>query len=394
MKIGLSTSVIQRGKSGVGQYVLALVRALTATSPNHEFTLFVLEDDIPLFEFARNKVRIERVPERYRPAAKNIVWHQRILPTLARRLGLDVLHVPSYRRMLWPRPCALVATIHDLAPFRLPKKYDMLRMFYGRTIVRHLAQRQDHIVTVSRDTANDIGRFFRIPGSRVTVIPNGVDHERFSPVGRPEASAALVQRHGLHPPFFLYVARLEHPAKNHARLIAAFNQFKMRSPSPWQLVLCGSDWHGADVIHTLARRSPFSADIRLLGFVADADLATWYRAATVMVYPSLFEGFGLPPLEAMACGCPVLASSIGAVGEVCENAAATADPYDVDDLTHQLTRLAFDGPSRERLRTAGLLHARKFDWHRTASATLEVYQRVASRVRSPLLTPPLAKAIP
>jgi glycosyltransferase involved in cell wall biosynthesis len=301
---------------------------------------------------------------------------------LIHRLGIDVLHVPSYRRMLGRRPCALVATIHDLAPFRLAKKYDPLRTFYGRVIARRLAHRQDHIVAVSRDTANDITRYFRIPPARVTVIHNGLDHERFTPEERPAAARMLARRHGLHPPFFLYVARLEHPAKNHARLIAAFNRFKTEFPSPWQLVLCGADWHGAEVIHDLVRRSPFAQDIRMRGFVRDADLPTWYRAATVFVYPSLFEGFGLPPLEAMACGCPVLASSLGAVGEVCGPAATTVDPLDVDELTRQLMRLAQDESLRERLHSAGLERARQFDWRYTAAATLEVYVRAARRVRA------------
>lgn len=392
MRIGISTSVIQRGKSGVGQHVLALVRALVASGSRHEFVLFVLADDLPLFAFAREAMRIVPVAERHRPAVRDIVWHQTQLPALARAHRLDVLHVPSYRRMLWPRPCALVATIHDLAPFRVPKKYDLARMFYGRVVVRQLARRQDHLVAVSRDTAQDIARYFRVPADRISVVPNGLDHERFSPAGAEQDRVMLAQRHGVRPPFFLYVARLEHPAKNHARLIAAFNRFKTATPSPWQLVLCGSDWHGAEVIHDLVRRSPFAPDIRLMGFVADADLPAWYRSATVFVYPSLFEGFGLPPLEAMACGCPVLASSLGAVGEVCAGAAATADPFDLADLTRQLARLAGDDGLRTQLRTAGLERARAFDWRRTAAATLEIYARAAGTRASPLLTSPLANA--
>jgi glycosyltransferase involved in cell wall biosynthesis len=394
MRIGLSTSVIDRGRSGIGQYVLALVRALVAGGGRDEFTLFVLEDDVPLFDFARDAVRIVRVPEAARPAAKNILWHQTELPRLVRRLGLHVLHVPSYRRMLWRRPCALVATIHDLAALRLPGKYDRLRLLYCRLVVRQLAHRQHQIIAVSRDTARDITRFFRVPSSRITVVPNGLDHTRFTPGGHAAAAAAIAERHGIHPPFFLYVARLEHPGKNHARLIAAFNRFKTASPSPWQLVLAGSDWHGADVIHEQVRRSPFADDIRRLGFVPDAELPAWYRAASVFVYPSLFECFGLPPLEAMACGCPVLASTAGAVGEVCQDAAATADPYDVEDLTCQLTRLARDESLRERLRAAGLARARQFDWRQTAAATLELYARAAGRLPSPMLHPPLAKASP
>lgn len=390
MRIGLSTSVIQRGRSGVGQYVLALVRALLPNAGRHEFTLFVLEEDLPLFEFARDAMRLVPVSERHRPAAKNILWHQTELPALARRLGLDVLHVPSYRRMLWPRPCPLVATIHDLAPFRVPKKYDWMRMVYGRVVVRQLAQRQDEIVAVSRATALDIQRYFHIPAQRITTVHNGLDHARFAPGDRAAASAFVAQRHGLMPPFFLYVARLEHPAKNHARLIAAFNRFKTQTPSPWQLVLSGSDWHGAEVIHDLVRRSPFAQDIRVLGFVSQEELPLWYRAAGVFVYPSLFEGFGLPPLEAMACGCPVLASSDGAVSEVCGDAAVQADPHDVGDLTAKLALLAGDGNLREKLQVAGLARARQFDWRHTASAMLEIYARAAGRVKAPLLAQPIA----
>ena len=392
MRIGISTSVIQRGKSGVGQHVLALTRALVASETRHEFVLFVLENDLPLFTFAREAMQIVPVAERHRPAVRDIVWHQTQLPALARAHRLDVLHVPSYRRMLWPKPCALVATIHDLAPFRVPKKYDLARMFYGRVVVRQLARRQDHIVAVSRDTAQDIAKYFKVAADRISVVHNGLAHERFSPVGAEQDRAMLAQRHGLRPPFFLYVARLEHPAKNHARLIAAFNHFKTTTPSPWQLVLCGSDWHGAGVIHDLVRRSPFAQDIRQMGFVADAELPAWYRAATVFVYPSIFEGFGLPPLEAMACGCPVLASALGAVGEVCAGAAATADPLDVADLTRQLARLAGDDVFRSQLRAAGLARARAFDWRRTAAATLEIYARAAAGRASPILTSALANA--
>jgi len=123
------------------------------------------------------------------------------------------------------------------------------------------------------------------------VIPNGLDHTRFTTGDRAEASAAVARRFGVRPPFFLYVARLEHPAKNHARLIAAFNRFKTKWPSPWQLVLCGSDWHGAEIIHESVRRSPYAADIRRAGFVADADLPLWYRLRrAVFVYPSALRG--------------------------------------------------------------------------------------------------------
>ncbi|MBW8863801.1 MAG: glycosyltransferase, partial [Verrucomicrobia bacterium] len=123
MKIGLSTSVIQRGKTGIAEYVFSLVRAFEAYAGTHQFVLFVLEDDLPLFQFAKHFVRLVIVPESFRPPLKDIYWHQMVLPRLARKLGLDVLHVPSYRRLPWRRPCALTATVHDLAPFYVTGKY-------------------------------------------------------------------------------------------------------------------------------------------------------------------------------------------------------------------------------------------------------------------------------
>ncbi|HLP76045.1 MAG TPA: glycosyltransferase, partial [Candidatus Paceibacterota bacterium] len=149
MRIGISTSVIQRGRTGIAQYLFALLRALASEAKNHHFTLFVLEEDLPLFEFVRGTMEIASVPERFRPPARNILWHQFQLPKLARLHGLDVLHVPSYRRMPWRKPCALVATIHDLAPFHLQGKYDWKRMLYGRVICRAFARRQNDIIAVS-----------------------------------------------------------------------------------------------------------------------------------------------------------------------------------------------------------------------------------------------------
>jgi glycosyltransferase involved in cell wall biosynthesis len=383
MNVGLSTSVIQRGRSGVAQYVFALVEALSRHSARHELTLFVLEDDVPLFGSARDFAKIIPVSERFRAPVKDILWHQTVLPSLARAHQLDVLHVPSYRRMLWPRPCALVTTIHDLAPFHVAGKYDWKRMVYGRVVARWLAHRQDKIIAVSQNTGADIVRFFGVPAEKISVIHNGLDHARFFPGSSEEAKRFVEERYELHAPFFLYVARLEHPAKNHVRLIEAFNRLKAVTKSEWQLVFGGSDWHGAEAIRAVIAQSPFSSDIRCLGFVDNDALPMLYRAATVFVYPSLFEGFGFPPLEAMACGCPVLCSTRGALGEIVGDAAATVDPEDVPALQTRLATLASDPAWRSKLRATGLARAQHFDWQRTVSKTLEVYATALETKTSP-----------
>jgi glycosyltransferase involved in cell wall biosynthesis len=375
VKIAISTSVMDHGRSGVGQYVLSLARALLPAAARHEFTLFVLEEDMPLFEFAAGSMRLVAVSERIRPPMTNILWHQAVLPRLVQHYGIEVLHIPSYRRMLWRRPCALVSTIHDLAPFHIAGKYDQARMFYGRVVARHLARRQDQLIAVSQATARDVESLFRVPSGRLTVIPNGLDHGQFQPGSQTHARDTVWAPRGSGGPFFLYVARLEHPAKNHARLIEAFNRFKAATRSPWRLVLAGADWHGAETIHGLVRASPFAREIDVLGFVPPADLPDWYRAADVFVFPSLHEGFGLPPIEAMACGCPVLSSQSGALGETIGTAAGLLEPNDTAQIEAQLTRVAADIPWRKHLREAGIARARDFDWKATADATIGVYAR-------------------
>jgi glycosyltransferase involved in cell wall biosynthesis len=382
MRIGISTSVVQRGRSGVAQYLFALLRALLPATAQHQIILFVLEDDLPLFTFARDFMAIVSVPEKYRSPVTNILWHQTQLPQLARQHQLDVLHIPSYRRMLWSRPCALVATIHDLAPFHVANKYDWKRMIYGRVIARRLACRQHEIIAISQSTAHDVQQFFHLTPEKLTVIHNGIEHERFYPGPNGAAKAPIAQRGTLQQPFFLYVARLEHPAKNHVRLISAFNRFKAATQSNWQMVFGGSDWHGAEAIHAAVRQSPFTRDIRLLGFVPDDALPNLYRAADVFIYPSLFEGFGMPPLEAMACGCPVISSTRGSLAEVIGDAAVRVTPESTDSMAEQLAALARDPDLRVRLRTAGLAQARKFDWNRTAAETLTVYERAVARLKS------------
>lgn len=391
MRIGISTSVVARGRSGIGQYVFGVVRALLDQRDGHEYVLFVLESDKPLFQFAEGRAKIVSVPERFRPPIKDILWHQIRLPQLVRELAIDVMHVPSYRRLLWTKSCARVGTVHDMAAFEVKGKYDWARMFYGRVVARSLVRRQDKVIAISNTTAKDLNKYFGLANECMTVIHNGVDHSRFFP--------AQSRRFTHDAPCFLYVSRLEHPAKNHWRLIQAFNQFKEVTRSKWKLVLAGGDWHGAEVIHRAAKESPFADDIHMLGFVADADLPDLYRAADVFIYPSLYEGFGIPPVEAMACGCPVIVSPRGALAEVVGDAAYIVNPEQIDSIRLAMQRVATDDSVRETLRAAGLERARQFDWRRTAAETLRVYEmayreRLASRMRASWLEPEFPESLP
>jgi len=379
MKVGISATKIRGGHSGVGRYVIALVKALLEERPDIELQIFALRGDRRLFDFARDAAEIVTVEEQYQSPLRNVWWHHRVFPREARRRGLDLIHTPGYRRMSHCPGIPSVATIHDLISFHDRSKSSLAQRLYSRFYARPLAQRQSRIIASSNRTARDIERFLEIPSERVTVIPKGIDHDIYNPGDPATARALLAKARGLLRPFFLYISRLDHPRRNHIRLIEAFELFKRRSGSRWQLVLGGEDGRGAGVIHTRAGESEFSEDIRFFGYVADDDLPDLYRAARAFVFPSLFEGFGQPPLEAMACGCPVISSRAGSLDQVLGVAALTIDPLDAGDIADKLAVLATDEAIRATLIEKGLANAARFDWRQCAREVGRVYDEALGR---------------
>lgn len=379
IRVALSTSVVQGGRSGVASYVFGLLDGLARTDAPVQMILVGLEADRPLFAQWLDRWEWSGVDERWRPALRNVVWHQTAFRRRLRDLRADVVHIPSYRRIIWRAPCPQVVTIHDCAAFAVKGKYDFARMFYGRQVVTRLARGADTVMTVSAATADDVARHFGLARDSLHVVWNGIDRARFQPPA-PEQVAAFRSGRARQPaPYFLYLARLEHPAKNHVRLIAAFEEFAARHPDDrHELLFGGADWHGAGAIHARIAASPCRARIRALGFVDLADLPLWYAGATAMVYPSLFEGFGLPPAEAMACGCPVICSTRGSLGEVVGDAARLVDPEDVPDLARALGELA-QPAARADWRTRGLHRSTLFDWNATARKVTTLYSEATRR---------------
>lgn len=375
LHVAISTSVNQRGKSGVASYLFGLIDGLVSTCPDVRLTLFGLEADRPLFApWLDRGAAWAGVSETWRPAVRDILWHQFALPRRLRAIGADVVHIPSYRRILAFPPCPQVVTVHDCAAFHVRGKYDAARMAYGRHVVPRLAARARRLLTVSQATARDVETFFHRPASAIDVVWNGIDHRRFRPAAPADLDAFRI-RQNLTKPYIVYLARLEHPAKNHVRLVEAFERLAASRPDlPHDLVLAGADWHGAEHIHARVAASPLRHRIRATGFVSSTDLPLWYAGAELLAYPSLFEGFGLPPVEAMACACPVVCSDRGSLGEVVGDAARLIDPESPDSIAAGLAEVL---ASPDAWRTRGLARAALFDWNRCARATAGLYHAAA-----------------
>ncbi|QHI68224.1 glycosyltransferase family 4 protein [Tichowtungia aerotolerans] len=375
MNIGFSAFVMQGGRSGVASYIRELIRTLQETDRTNRYDIMLPARETDLIELTAPNFQKSLYPGLIANPVANIAWHNCILPILGKRF--DLLHVPSYRRIPLMKRCPVVATVHDVATLTMDAKYDAARMFYNRRIVPAQIRNADEIITVSHYSKKDIVELVGVPEDKVTVIYSGINHAIFQPLEKEAARAKLAETYSIDAPFIIYLSRLEHPAKNHVRLIEAFERYKADTDSAHKLVLPGADWNGADVIRQRAATSPVHHDIIFPGFVPLADLPAFYSACDLMAFPSLFEGFGFPIVEALACGAPVICSDTSSMSEIAGDVVPKFDPLSIDSIFQCLEKVLSDGWSDEQ-RTAGLAYAQQFDWNKAAQKTLEIYEKAAS----------------
>jgi glycosyltransferase involved in cell wall biosynthesis len=358
-----------RGRfSGVVRYTDELVRALAARS-DIDLTVMLTRADDGLDLVAAKQWRAPvPTPNEYARA----LWEQLVVPTAVARIRPDVYHSPNYILPLALR-CPTVVTVHDLS--FLERSLHRLRSHLYLSALTTLSMRKaTRIICVSEATRQELVRRFPSLGEKARVVAEGVNgkFER-----SPEAAiAGFRKKHRLDRPYVLFVGTIE-PRKNLVRLIKAF-EIATLAGSIHDLVLIGPrGWKDAPVWAAI-RESPVSERIKSIGYVDDADLAAAYSGADVFAYPSLAEGFGLPTLEAMACGTPVLTSRVSALPEVVGDAALLVDPLAIDDIAAGLRRLLCDGGERARLVTVGFERVAHFDWDHVAQKTLAVYQEAAA----------------
>lgn len=365
LRIGIDASRIDAGhRTGTEQYSAQLVEALGTLDRRNSYTLYANARAKPRLALPANfRARLIPFPR---------LWtHARLSAELLRQPP-DVLFVPAHVVPLaHPRS---VVTIHDLGYRAFPEAHPWRARQYLDWSTRWSAAVARRVIVPSEATARDLSAAYGTPRERIAVIPHGY-HPRFRPLPRDKVAAGLA-RLGLPRPYILFVGTLQ-PRKNLARTLAAFERL-VAGGAPHHLVLAGQRGWLADPLFAAITRpgSPARDRIHLTGYLADDDVPIVYNGAELLAFPSLYEGFGLPALEALACGTPVLASNTSSLPEVVGDAALTVDPLDTDAIAAGLVRLIDDEGLREDLRERGLARARQFSWQRAAEQTLAILEEV------------------
>jgi glycosyltransferase involved in cell wall biosynthesis len=365
MRIAFDGTTLRPARTGVGYYTEHLLHHLAKVGEDDEI-IVISNRPVDTTAALPPQVRIvtssSRVPR--------IAWMQMIAPRLLRRLRVDVAHFTNGMVPLAPS-VPTVVTIHDMSLTMFPNYHPPRRVLLNRPLVDMAARRAHAIITVSESAKRDIVRLYGSQAERIHVV-----HEAAAPSFRPVRDAVLLdrvrQRYGLAERFILYVGTIE-PRKNLPKLIEGFASRRTSGQLPHQLVCAGPyGWLSRD-IEALIDRLQIDDAVRFTGYVPFDDLAALYSLAEMFVFPSLYEGFGLPVIEAMACGTPVVTGQVAALAEVGGGAVEQVARLDADSLGDAMIRLANDRRRRETLAALGLQRAQMFSWERAARETLKVY---------------------
>jgi glycosyltransferase involved in cell wall biosynthesis len=372
MKIGIDTFACDGGKSAVGVYVTQILKRIPPSGVKgelfgYDFDRFAYTEAAPDMEF------IARCAVQGRFA--NAVWHVGKYPGFARDRAWDACFFPAaHKRLPFKSPVPAIGVVHDMTAWLGSPWGKRQAGMVVRMILPNALRRLDRVIAVSLWVKETLVERARVKESRVEVVPNGIDLEAFFPRPRNEESVVLIQPFSFRRPYVLCASRLEHPSKNHVRLIRAFDCFKERTKYPHRLVLAGADSHGADKIRAAAAASAYRNDIFFTGHFPSTSLPELYAGADLAVAPSLYEGFGTGALEAMASGVPVVCARSGSLPETAGHAALYFDPLNIEDMADRMVTMTTNREVYRECRRLGLERALTFSWDTCAAKTLRIIQ--------------------
>jgi glycosyltransferase involved in cell wall biosynthesis len=373
MRIALDAIPLAAAKTGVGHYTDALAEGLARAYPDHQYDLISPFE----FDFDYNGDRPKNLNKQFIPVRSIFrKWWLLGLPSLLRIYNVDVFHGTNYCVPVFA-PCPTVVTIHDLSLFTQSHTHEVSNVKQGKRRMPIMARRARLIIAPSEWTRREIVEQLRVSPEKIRVIHEAA-REGMEPLP-PHLCQGVLDKYRIRRPYLLYVGTIE-PRKNLLTLLRAYDELLRTTTRCPQLALCGGRGWLYDEVFKLVEDLKLQDQVRFTGYVDDSDLPALYSAAEAFVYPSFYEGFGLPPLEAMACGAPVITSDVSSLPEVVGKAGLTHAPNNARALTEAMAKLLGDETAREHFRREGLKQAAKFSWERAARETQSVYEEVLRKM--------------
>jgi glycosyltransferase involved in cell wall biosynthesis len=371
MRIGIDATAVPPKPMGAGRYIIYLIHELAKLKPSHEFIIFAQEYLAPyLSSLVSDGLHIEWVKDM--SPQRRLIWEQTIFLRLIRQMGLDLLHSPHYTMPLFC-PVPSVVTFHDMSFFIYPKKHTLPKRVFFPWMMRRSSDNAEIIITDSESTRRDAIRFLEISPEKIVTVHLGYQ-DIFRQILDQEILSDIRQKYKL-PEKFIYYAGAIEPRKNVPLLLRVFENI-VQEGFPHHLVLTGGLGWSYDEVLSQIDTMQCRDRVHRIGHVPSSDLPGFYNLAEVFVYPSVYEGFGLPPLEGMACGTPVITTNISAMPEFVGAAGILVSPNDERALFQAVKQVLEDDALRLRLQDAGPQQAASFTWKHTAEKTLEVYQKL------------------
>jgi len=372
--VGIDLIPLTGQGAGLQRYATQLVENLSMLNDEIRYVLFLNERTYKDFSIRKDNFTNIRVRT---PPKIHFFWEQVYLPVRTLFEKLDVLHSPVSAPLYFQLSSTKsIVTVHDLTFILYPETMKSLARLYWNFFMKRGIQKAERVIAISQNTKADLMRYLHIPEEKIRVIPRYPDR-RFNEFAEEGGSAHRArEKYRLPDRYILYVGTLE-PRKNLARLIKAYAQARRDSSIIQSLVIAGKKGWLYDSIFEMVRALQIENEVIFTGFVDDEDLPALYSQADFFVYPSLYEGFGLPPLEAMACGTPVLASNTSSLPEVIGDAGILVNPNSVDEIAQGILRVLRGENLRQELREKGLERVKQFSPQRAIEATINVYREVA-----------------
>lgn len=380
MIIGISGYVGNR-LTGIGRVLIAVVDELAKQYPEDTYVIFRNYDfmEYDCLNHYSN-VKLVDVPYTKESTAKNIWWHQWLFQKLLKQYKCDLAYIPNFTLLLW-KAVPTVVTIHDLIEYNVPEKFSKARMLYRKGVCDPLmAKRSDHILTVSQSSYNDIVRYLGVKPEKITLTLNATDKSVYRKYPQEVVETAISEYQLKYKEYLLFVGTIDYPGKNIKTVIEAF--FNLRAKGELagkKMVIIGKDGFNSQVIYDFVNASSYKDDVIFTGYLKDEDLPKYYAGAAIMLYLSFFEGFGLPVLEAMSCGTPVICPNTSCFPEIVEELDVTVPPTDLKATEEKMLKILSSQEFYWELSQKCYEKSLRFSWKESAKVYHKAFEKLLNK---------------